>query len=105
MAVTRERLTRALAPKVVAVIGDKKASGYNWLRSMKEFDGPVYSVQVDENEIPGIEELGIPNYKSLTDIPDQVDFAVCAVPRQVAPFIVQGCVEANVGGVTLFTSG
>ena len=105
MAVTRERLTRALAPKVVAVIGDKQASGYNWLRSMKEFDGPVYSVQVDENEIPGIEELGIPNYKSLTDIPDQVDFAVCAVPRQVAPFIVQGCVEANVGGVTLFTSG
>ena len=105
MAVTRERLTRALAPKVVAVIGDKQASGYNWLRSMKEFDGPVYSVQVDESEIPGIEELGIPNYKSLTDIPEQVDFAVCAVPRQVAPFIVQGCVEANVGGVTLFTSG
>ena len=67
MAVTRERLTRALAPKVVAVIGDKQASGYNWLRSMKEFDGPVYSVQVDENEIPGIEELGIPNYKSLTE--------------------------------------
>ena len=52
MAVTRERLTRALAPKVVAVIGDKKASGYTWLRSLKPFVGPLYSVQVDENENP-----------------------------------------------------
>ena len=105
MPVSPERLRRALAPKVVAVIGDKQASGYTWLRSLQTFDGPLYSVQVDENEIPGIEEMGIPNYKSLTDIPERVDFAVCAVPRQVAPFIVQGCVDADVGGVTLFTSG
>ena len=54
---------------------------------------------------PASKRWGIPNYKSLTDIPERVDFAVCAVPRQVAPFIVQGCVDADVGGVTLFTSG
>ena len=100
-----ERLQRALNPKAVAVIGDKKASGYTWLRSLGTFTGNLYSVQVDENEIPGIEELGVANYKSLTEIPERIDFAVCAVPRQVAPFIVQGCVDAEVGGVTLFTSG
>ena len=100
-----ERLQRALNPEAVAVIGDKKASGYTWLRSLGTFTGNLYSVQVDENEIPGIEELGVANYKSLTDIPERIDFAVCAVPRQVAPFIVQGCVDAEVGGVTLFTSG
>ena len=100
-----ERLQRALNPKAVAVIGDKKASGYTWLKSLGTFTGNLYSVQVDENEIPGIEEMGVANYKSLTDIPERIDFAVCAVPRQVAPFIVQGCVDAGVGGVTLFTSG
>ena len=100
-----ERLQRALNPEAVAVIGDKKASGYTWLRSLSTFTGNLYSVQVDENEIPGIEEMGIANYKSLTEIPERIDFAVCAVPRQVAPFIVQGCVDAEVGGVTLFTSG
>ena len=105
MPVTRERLHRTLNPEVVAVIGDKKASGYTWLRSLQTFTGKLYSVQVDPNEIPGIEELGVENYQSLADIPERVDFAICAVPRQVAPFIVQGCVDAEVGGVTLFTSG
>lgn len=105
MPVARERLHRTLNPNVAAVIGDKKASGYTWLRSLQTFTGKLYSVQVDPNEIPGIEAMGIENYASLTDIPERVDFAVCAVPRQVAPFIVQSCVDADVGGVTLFTSG
>ncbi len=105
MPVSRERLHRTLNPEVVAVIGDKQASGYNWLRSLQTFSGKLYSVQVDPNEIPGIEKLGVENFASLADIPDRVDFAVCAVPRQVAPFIVQSCVDADVGGVTLFTSG
>ena len=84
MPVTRERLHRTLNPEVVAVIGDKQASGYNWLRSLQTFTGKLYSVQVDPNEIPGIEAMGIENYASLTDIPERVDFAVCAVPRNVA---------------------
>ena len=29
------RLDRALNPKVVAVVGDKKAMGYMWLHAMK----------------------------------------------------------------------
>ncbi len=99
------RLDRVLNPKSVAVVGDKKASGYMWLRSLKTFTGNLYSVQLDENEIPGIEEMGVTNYSSLSDIPESVDFVVCAVPRQVSPFIVKDCVTNDVGGVTLFTSG
>ena len=98
-------LTRVLNPKTVAVVGDKKASGYMWLKSLKTFTGNLYSVQLDENEIPGIEELGVQNFKSLGEIPEPIDFVVCAVPRQVAPYIVKDCVENQVGGVTLFTSG
>jgi acyl-CoA synthetase (NDP forming) len=100
-----ERLRRVFDPRTIAVVGDKQAMGYMWLRNMRTFQGPVYSVQIDPNEIPGIEALGIPNYQSLLDIPDEIDYTVCAVPRPVAPRIVADCVKKGVGGVTLFTSG
>ncbi len=99
------RLERAFNPKTVAVVGDKKAMGYLWLNSMKTFSGKLYSVQVDPNEIPGIEAMGVPNYPSLKDIPDDIDYVVCAVPRQVSPRIIADCVAKKVGAVALFTSG
>ena len=101
----QKRLDRALNPRTVAVVGDKKAMGYMWLNCMSTFQGKVYSVQVDPNEIPGIEAMGIPNFKSLTEIPEEIDYVVCAVPRPVAPRIVADCVAKKVGGVGLFTSG
>src|SRR5260370_1285059 len=99
------RLDRALNPRVVAVVGDKKAMGYMWLHAMKTFTGKLYSVQIDPNEIPGIEELGVDNYKSLADVPDEIDYVLCAVPRPVAGRIVADCVAKRVGAVALFTSG
>jgi acyl-CoA synthetase (NDP forming) len=101
----QQRLERALNPRTVAVVGDKRAMAYMWLRSMSTFQGKVYSVQIDQNEIPGIEALGVPNYASLPDIPDEIDYVVCAVPRQISPRILLDCVEKDVGAVTLFTSG
>jgi len=99
------QLDRAFNPRTVAVVGDKRAMGYLWLRSMSTFQGKVYSVQIDPNEIPGIEELDVPNYSSLLEIPDEIDYVVCAVPRQVCPRVVADCIEKGVGAVTLFTSG
>ncbi len=105
MPVAPERLDRVFNPKVVAVVGDKKASGYMWLKSVQSFKGKVYSVQVDPNEIPNIEALGFKNCKSLLDIPEPVDYVIVAVPRAVSPRIVADCIKKNVGGATLFTSG
>ena len=47
----------------------------------------------------------MPNFASLTEIPEPIDYVVCAVPRKIAPIIVRDCIAAAVGGVTLFTSG
>src|SRR6185295_3123278 len=99
------RLDRALNPKVVAVVGDKKAMGYMWLHAMKTFTGKLYSVQIDPNEIPGIEEMGVTNLKSLAEVPEEVDYVLCAVPRPVAWRIVTDCAAKKVGAVALFTSG
>ena len=89
----------------MAVIGDKKDTGYMWLRSLSTFQGKVYSVQVDPNELPGIESLGVQKYYSLLDIPDAVDYVIVAVPRTVVIKVVSDCIEKKVGGATLFTSG
>jgi acyl-CoA synthetase (NDP forming) len=100
-----QRLRRVFHPRSVAVVGDKQALGYMWLRNMRTFQGSLYSVQIDPKEIPGIEALGVPNYHSLLDVPGEIDYVVCAVPRSVAPRIVADCVKKGAGGVTLFTSG
>lgn len=98
-------LHRALAPRTVVVVGSKKADGYMWLRNYSTFTGPVYSVQIDPNEIPGIEAMGVQNFASLMDVPGDIDYVMLAVPRQVAPHILADCAKRGVGGVALFTSG
>ena len=101
-----EKLERAFNPRSVAVIGDKKENNnYSFLRAQATFSGNVYSVNVDPREFPGIEALGVKNYMSLSDVPDPVDYAIVAVPREVAPIIVKNCIEKNVGGASFFTSG
>jgi acyl-CoA synthetase (NDP forming) len=98
-------LRHAFEAKAVAVIGDKRLGGYLWLRAMKRFTGKLYSIQIDPNEIPGIEEMGITNLKSLAEVPERIDYAVSAVPRQVAPRILKDCIDNRVRGIGFFTSG
>tara|TARA_Y100000588_G_scaffold217_1_gene228 strand:- start:369 stop:1856 length:1488 start_codon:yes stop_codon:yes gene_type:complete len=105
MTATYQQIAAAFSPKVVAVIGARKADDYAWLRNMRGFRGKVYSVQIDPNDIPGIEEMGVPNYKSLAEIPDQVDYAVIAVPRRVVPFVLKDVIAAGIKTVHMFTSG
>lgn len=104
-ATTRAALDRAFNPRAVAVIGDKRAMNYMWLRSQSTFQRKVYSVQIDERELPGIAALGVPNYPSLADIPEDIDYVMTAVPRQIAPRIVADCAAKKVSGVMFFTSG
>ncbi|HZO83014.1 MAG TPA: acetate--CoA ligase family protein [Candidatus Binataceae bacterium] len=100
-----ENLRRAFDARAVAVIGDKRVGGYLWLRAMARFSRKLYSIQIDPSEIPGIEAMGVANYKSLAELPEPVDYAVSAVPRQVAPRILRDCVAAGVAGIGFFTSG
>jgi acyl-CoA synthetase (NDP forming) len=98
------RLHRALNPKTVAVVGDK-GPGFMWLRGYREFTGKLYSVQVDPAQIAGIEAMGVPNYTSLLDIPDDLDYVQVAVPRRFAPAIAADAAKKKVGALAFFTSG
>ena len=105
MTIDVSKFDRLFNPKTAAVIGDKQALGYSWLNSMSTFKGPVYSVQIDEREIPNIEAMGYQNFKSILDVPDDIDFVIVSVPRKFAPMVLQQCIEKGVGGATFFTSG
>jgi acyl-CoA synthetase (NDP forming) len=100
-----ENLHRALHPRAIAVVGARKVDDYSWLRNMSTFAGPVYSVNIDESELAGIEALGITNYQRLTEIPEPVDFVVVAVPRRASPFVIQDAIDKGVAGAAMFTSG
>lgn len=99
------KLDRAFNPKVAVVVGAKKENNYSFLRAVSTLKGSHYSVQIDPNEIPGIEAMGIKNFSSLLDIPEPIDYVIVAVPRGVTPRVVADCIKKDVAGVTLFTSG
>ena len=105
MSTLLENLHRALHPRAVAVVGARRVDDYMWLRNLSTFTGPVYSVNIDPNEIPGIEALGFKNYARLTDIPEPVDFVVVAVPRRAAPIVLRDAIAKGVAGVSMFTAG
>lgn len=107
MAVPGHRLDRMFNPKVVAVVGDK-GPGYMWLHNnmpFKENGGALYSVQLDPKEIEGIEALGVKNVTSMADIPEEIDYAVVAVPRQVSPYVLKDLIANKAHGAGFFTSG
>ncbi len=99
-----KKLDRAFNPKTVAVIGDK-GPGYMWINGQLGFKGKLYSVQVDPRELEGIKALGVENYPSLLAIPEPVDLAIVAVPKQVAYRILEDCIKKEVAAAHFFTSG
>jgi 3-hydroxypropionyl-CoA synthetase (ADP-forming) len=101
----QRNLKSGFDPRVVVVIGDKRAGDYLWLRAQAHLTRKLYSVQIDPNEITGIEAMGVTNYKSLAEIPDEIDYAIVAVPRPVAPRILNDCIAKGVRCATFFTSG
>jgi acetyl-CoA synthetase (ADP-forming) len=99
------KLDRAFKPQTVAVVGASRKNNFHWLRNLSEFQGKVYSVQVNPESIPGIQALGIENVTSLLDIPVRVDLVIVTTPRTLALRILDDCILKEVGAVHFFTSG
>ncbi len=105
MKVDFAKLDRAFSPRCLVVVGDKSETNFRWLRSQANFKGKLYSVQINPEAVKAIEALGIENYPSLLDIPEPVDLAIVAVPRVVAPRILEDCIRKEVAAAHFFTAG
>lgn len=91
-------------PKAVAIIGasNKEGSfGRLFLEGIiKAGYSPIYPIHLREKEL-----MGLKAYASIKDVPVAIDLALLMVPYSEALKIVRECVEKQVRGVVLFTSG
>jgi acyl-CoA synthetase (NDP forming) len=96
---------RLLKPKSVAVIGASNHAGkignavFGNLLAMG-FDGPLYPINADARHVNGV-----PAYRSVLDVPDDVDLAVIAVPAAAVPDVVAQCAERGVRGLVVISGG
>ncbi len=89
--------------KTVAVIGPSKKRDYFFLRNHQySFKGKVYAVHPKLEEIPNFPKEDI--YSSVSDIPEEVDFAFIAVPPKQVLTVMDDCVKKKVKLVTVFAS-
>jgi acetyltransferase len=93
------------SPKTVAVIGATENPGtvgrtLFWNLVSSPFGGTVYPVNPKRPNV-----LGVKAYKSVSDIPEQVDLAVIITPPPSIPGIIKECGENGVRGAIVISAG
>ncbi|MCD6502754.1 MAG: CoA-binding protein [Euryarchaeota archaeon] len=92
-------------PKSVAVIGASDVPGKVGtaiVTNLKDLwtGEKIYPINPRKSEI-----LGLKAYKSIKDVPDEVDLAVIAVPAKIVPQVVKECAEKKVKGIIIISAG
>jgi len=99
------KLDRAFNPKTVVVVGDSKATDFEWLHAELKFKGKLYSVHVNPDTFDAIKALGVTNYTSLLDVPEPVDLVIVAVARRAALSVLDDCIRKDVAAAHIFSAG
>jgi acyl-CoA synthetase (NDP forming)/GNAT superfamily N-acetyltransferase len=94
-----------LHPRSVAVIGastDPAKIGHAVLMNLLRgnFAGPVYPVNPEARSVRGVRA-----YATVTDIPDEVDLAVVAVPAAVTAEVMDSCLAKGVKALVVLSAG
>lgn len=107
----RERLATTASlrpffhPRSVALVGasrDSRSIGYRLLEALQSnrFQGAIYPVNPHASEI-----AGVPVYPSVHAIPESIDLAIIAVPRQHVLSVVDDCAGKGVRALVVITAG
>ncbi|WP_456396534.1 acetate--CoA ligase alpha subunit [Thermococcus sp.] len=96
-------------PRSVAVIGASGKPGkigYSIMKNIIEYgyEGKIYAVNVKGGEIE-ISGRKFKVYKSILDVPDEVDMAVIVVPAKFVPQVVEECGKKGVKALPIISSG
>ena len=88
-------------PRSVAVIGASRRQetiGQALVRNLVtgDFAGRVYAVNPTSHAVSGL-----PTYKTVSDIPDEVDVAIVAVPAESVQDVVLDCAAKGVHGLVV----
>lgn len=93
-----------LSPRSIAVIGatDKEGSVGHAITAniLRDFKGTVFPVNPAKGNV-----LGMKAYKSVTEIPHEIDLAVIVTKNTVVPKILEECGTKKVKGAIIITAG
>ncbi|NHJ86099.1 MAG: CoA-binding protein [Asgard group archaeon] len=92
-------------PKSIAVIGASAKPGKIGYEIMDNiisygFKGELYPINLTETEI-----LGRKVYKTISDVPGEIDFVVISVPAKFVPEVMEECGMKGVKSAAIITSG
>lgn len=98
-------MNRIMKPDAVAVIGASAEDGKIGNSVMKNlinggYQGKIYPIHPKADEI-----MGMKAYKSVKDVPGEVDIAVFAIPAKFVAAALTECGEKKVPGAILIPSG
>ena len=98
-------MNRIMRPDAVAVIGASSEDGKIGNSVMKNlinggYKGKIYPIHPKADEI-----MGIKAYKSVKDVPGEIDVAVFAIPAKFVAGALTECGEKGIPGAVLIPSG
>ena len=98
-------MNRIMKPKAIAVIGASNEEGKIGNSVMKNlinggYQGKIFPINPKSDTV-----LDLPAYKAITDVPEDVDVAVFAVPAKFVAAALEQCGEKGVAGAILIPSG
>jgi acetyltransferase len=98
-------LKKIFNPNSIAIIGasnEKESVGYGLFNNIikSDYKGKIYPVNIKRNEVQGVKA-----YKSILDIPSDIDLAIIATPALTVPNVYEECCKKNVKGVVIISSG
>lgn len=96
-------LERLFAPRVIAVVGASASAdkaGGALMDVLDAFPGALYPIN------PSAEQIGRRRaYPRVSDVPDQVDLVMIAVPPNAVPGVIEDCRDAGVGAAVICSGG
>lgn len=105
MEVELDVLNGLLRPKSIAVIGASNTPGkigYTVVENLlqSDYEGPIYPINPKGGEIQGLKA-----YKSVLDVPGDVDAAAIIIPAKFVPQVTKECGQKGVKGLIVIASG
>ena len=92
-------------PKSIAIIGASSKPGkvgYNVLRNIVEskYKGKLFPINPKAEDI-----LGYKSYKSVLDVPEEIDIAIFVIPSKLVNLIAEECGKKKIKGLVIITAG
>ena len=92
-------------PKSLAIIGASSKSGkvgYNVLTNIIEskYKGKIFPINPKTEEI-----LGYKSYKSVLDVPEEIEVAIVVIPGKFVNHVAEECGKKKIKGLVIITAG